>query len=127
MHRLLPNLGGPREEVQSIPQLLKLCVEDGHHTGFSGVHVFGEFVKIEEIGNRYVIEYFYLKGLNQTNVKAKLDSTLGESVPCFTTVKYWLAEFKRGRMSCKDEHRNNQRNDTTTPEMVKKNSQRVTE
>ncbi|EFN88306.1 Putative uncharacterized protein FLJ37770, partial [Harpegnathos saltator] len=44
----------------------------------------------------------------------------GESAPSFTTVKYWVAEFKRGRMSCQDEHRSGQPKEVTTPEMVKK-------
>ncbi|KYN42498.1 Histone-lysine N-methyltransferase SETMAR [Trachymyrmex septentrionalis] len=60
---------------------------------------------MEKIGHRYVIQYFHLKGLSPTNIKAELDSTLEESAPSFTTVKYWVAEFKRGRTSCEDEHR----------------------
>ncbi|EFN79567.1 hypothetical protein EAI_01260, partial [Harpegnathos saltator] len=34
-------------------------------------------------------------------------STLGESAPSFTTVKYWVAEFKRGQ----DEHRSGRPNE----------------
>ncbi|GFT70400.1 hypothetical protein TNCV_2658351 [Trichonephila clavipes] len=30
-----------------------------------------------------------LEGLSSTNIKAELDSTLGESAPSFTTVQYW--------------------------------------
>ncbi|KYN39218.1 hypothetical protein ALC56_06405 [Trachymyrmex septentrionalis] len=60
---------------------------------------------MEKIGHRYVIQYFHLKGLSPTNIKAELDSTLEESAPSFTTVKYWVAEFKRGPTSCEDEHR----------------------
>ncbi|XP_032678153.1 histone-lysine N-methyltransferase SETMAR-like, partial [Odontomachus brunneus] len=68
----------------------------------------------------YVIQYFYLKGLSPTNIKTELNSTLGESVPSFTTIKYWVAEFKRGRKSCQDEHRSGRPNEVTTPEMVTK-------
>ena len=75
---------------------------------------------MEKIGHRYVIQYFYLKGLSPTSIKTELDSTLGESAPSFTTVKYWVAEFKRGRTSCQDEHRSGRPNEVTTPEMVKK-------
>jgi histone-lysine N-methyltransferase SETMAR len=50
----------------------------------------------------------------------ELDSTLGESAPSFTTVKYWAVEFKRGRTSCQDEHRSGRPIEVTTPEMVKK-------
>ena len=62
-----------------------------------------------KIGHRYVIQYFHLKGLSPTIIKAELDSTLGESAPSFTT-KYWMAEFKRGRTSCQDEHRSGRTN-----------------
>ena len=75
---------------------------------------------MEKIGHRYVVQYFYLKGLSPTNIKAEMDSTLGESAPSFTTVKYWVAEFKRGRTSCQDEHRSGRPNEVTTSEMVKK-------
>lgn len=84
------------------------------------MNVLSEFVKMEKIGHRYVIQYFYLKGLSPTNIKDELDSTLGESAPSFATVKYWVAEFKRGRTSCQDEHRSGRPNEVTTPEMVKK-------
>jgi len=84
------------------------------------VNALSEFVNMEKIGHRYVIQYFHLKGLSPTNIKAELDSTLGESAPSFTTVKYWVAEFKRGRTSCQDEHRSGRPNEVTTPEMVKK-------
>ncbi|EFN86447.1 hypothetical protein EAI_15981, partial [Harpegnathos saltator] len=49
---------------------------------------------MEKIGHRYVIQYFHLKGLSPTNIKAELDSILGEFAPSFTTVKYWMAKFK---------------------------------
>ncbi|KYN36544.1 Histone-lysine N-methyltransferase SETMAR [Trachymyrmex septentrionalis] len=75
---------------------------------------------MEKIGHRYVIQYFHLKGLSPTNIKAELDSTLEESAPSFTTVKYWVAEFKRGRTSCEDEHRSGRPSEVAIPEMVKK-------
>ena len=49
---------------------------------------------MEKIGHRYVIQYFHLKGLSPINIKAELDPTLGESAPSFTTIKYWVTEFK---------------------------------
>jgi histone-lysine N-methyltransferase SETMAR len=69
------------------------------------VNALGEFVNMEKIDHRYVIQYFHLKRLSPTDIKAELDSTLGESAPSFTTENYWVAEFKRGRTSCQDEHR----------------------
>ena len=62
---------------------------------------------------------FYLKGLSPTNIRAELDSTLRESAPLFTTTKYWVAKFKRGRSSCQDEHRSGWPNEVTTIEMVR--------
>ena len=73
-----------------------------------------------KIGHCYVIQYFNLKGLSPINIKSELDSTLGESAPSFTTVKYWVEDFKRGRTSCQDEHRSGRPNEMTTTEMVKK-------
>ena len=75
---------------------------------------------MEKIDHRYVIHYFYLKCLSPTNIKAELDSTLVESAPSFTTIKYWMAEFKRDSTSYQDEHRNGRPNEVTTTEMVKK-------
>ena len=51
---------------------------------------------------------------------AELDSTLGESAASFTTIKYWVTEFKRGRTRCQGEHCSYQPNEVTTTEMVKK-------
>ena len=86
----------------------------------SKVNVCSVFVKMEKIGCRYVIQYFHLKGFSPTNIKEELDSTLGDSAPSFTTVKYWVSEFKRGRKSCEDEHRSGRPNEVTAPETVKK-------
>ena len=54
----------------------------------SKVNDLNEFVNMEKISHRYVIQYFHFKGLTPTNIKAQLDSTLGESAPSFTTVRY---------------------------------------
>ena len=62
-------------------------------------NVLSEFVNMEKIGHHYVIQYFYLKGLGPTNIKAELDSSLGESTISFTTRMYWVARFKQGRAS----------------------------
>lgn len=72
-----------------------------------------------------MIRYFHLKGLGPTNIKAELDSTLEESASSFTTIKYWVAKFKRGRANCQDEHRSGRPNEVTTPEMVKKTHKMV--
>ncbi|KAJ0182110.1 hypothetical protein K1T71_002832 [Dendrolimus kikuchii] len=62
----------------------------------------------------------FLKSPIPTDIKIELDSSLRESAPSFTTVKYWVAGFKHPHISCQDEHRSNQSNEVTTPETVKK-------
>lgn len=75
---------------------------------------------MEKIGHRYVIQYFYLKGLSPTNRKAELNSTLEKSASLFTTINYRVAEFKRRRASCQDQHHRIRPNEVTTSEMIKK-------
>ena len=38
-----------------------------------------EFVHMENIGYRYVIQYFHLKSLSPTSIKAELDCNRGET------------------------------------------------
>ena len=66
------------------------------------MNALSEFVNMDKIDNRYVIQYFHLKGLSPTNIKTELESTLGQSAVLFTTIKYCLAEFKQGRMGCQE-------------------------
>ncbi|XP_017774850.1 PREDICTED: uncharacterized protein LOC108561428 [Nicrophorus vespilloides] len=75
---------------------------------------------MEKIGHRYAIQDLHLKGLNTTNIKAELDSTLGDSAPSYSTIKFWVAEFKQGRTNLEDEHRSGRTIGVTTQEMVKK-------
>ncbi|GFV64448.1 hypothetical protein TNCV_4716231 [Trichonephila clavipes] len=44
------------------------------------------------------------KCLSPINIKADQDATLSEPAPEFT-IQYWVAEFKRSRTNCQDEHR----------------------
>ena len=52
------------------------------------VNALSEFVNMEKIGHRYVIQYFHLEGLSPTNIKFNLDSTLEKFSPSFTTIMY---------------------------------------
>ncbi|GFW17586.1 HTH_48 domain-containing protein [Trichonephila clavipes] len=54
---------------------------------------------MDKIEYRAVIKYWFLKGNMPTQIKDELDSEYGDSAPSFTTVKFWAAEFKRGRKS----------------------------
>ena len=75
---------------------------------------------MEKLEIRAVIKYFFLKGLTATEIKSELDSTMAESAPSFTTVKRWVADFKRGRSSTQDEARSGRPKTATTEEMIEK-------
>lgn len=53
---------------------------------------------------RVLIKHWHLRGKSGKQTKKKLDECYGKSAPSYSTVKYWFAEFKRGRTSTKDEH-----------------------
>lgn len=69
---------------------------------------------------RAVIKHFHLKGLTPKEIKAELDEVHGESAPSFATVYNWVNEFKRGRLSTKDENRPGRPVEVSTPEMIEK-------
>ena len=75
---------------------------------------------MEKIGHRHVIQYYHLKGFSQTNIEVELDSSPRASAPSFIRIMYWVAESKRGRMSCQDEHCSVRPNKVITTQMVKK-------
>lgn len=52
---------------------------------------------MEKIAHQYVIQCFHLTGTSPSNIKAELDSTLGDSAPSFTTIKYWVAVAEAAR------------------------------
>ncbi|GFX83134.1 histone-lysine N-methyltransferase SETMAR [Trichonephila clavipes] len=57
---------------------------------------------MDKIEYRAVTKYLFLKGNTPTQIKDELDSVYGDSAPSFTTMKFWAAEFKRGRKSLGD-------------------------
>ncbi|XP_023214135.1 endothelin-converting enzyme 2-like [Centruroides sculpturatus] len=95
------------------------------HLDIPAVNNLSEFVNMEKVCHRYMIQYFHLKGFSPTNIKTELDSTLGESAPSFTTIKYLVAEFKRSHTSCQDEHRSGRPSEVTMPQMVEKSTKMV--
>ena len=66
-----------------------------------------------------------MKGNTPTQIKDELDSVYGEFAPSFTTVKYWAAEFKRGRKSLGDDECSGRPKTATTDENVAKVQQMV--
>lgn len=76
------------------------------------------FVKMEKIEYRAVIKYLVLKGNTPTQIKDELDAVYGDSAPSFTTVKFWAAEFKRGRTSLGDDERSGRPKTATTDDNI---------
>ena len=62
----------------------------------------------------------FLKGNTPTKIKDELDSVCGDSAPSFTTVKFWAAEFKRGRKSLGVDERSGRQKTATTDENIAK-------
>src|SRR5436190_10871232 len=77
-------------------------------------------MKMDKIEYRAVIKYLFLKGNTPTQIKDELDSVYGDSAPSFTTVKFWAAEFKRGRKSLGDAERLGRPKTATTDENIAK-------
>ena len=83
--------------------------------------------KMEREEYRAVIKFFFLKGWNATQVKTELTEVCGSSSPSFATVSNWINEFKRGRLSTKDEPRSGRPKTATSEENVEKVHQMVME
>lgn len=69
---------------------------------------------------RVLIKHYFLKGKTPKETKEKLDKHYGESAPSDYMVKYWMAEFKRGRSGTHDEPRSGRPIEVTTPENIQK-------
>ncbi|XP_031356780.1 uncharacterized protein LOC116180792 [Photinus pyralis] len=75
---------------------------------------------MEIIEYRSVIKFLHKKGKTNVQIKADLDEVYGEAAPLLATVKFWKAEFVRGRTSVFDDERPGRPNEFTTPEMINK-------
>lgn len=73
---------------------------------------------MDKVEYRAVIRYLFLKGNSPTQIKTEMDIVYGDSSPSFTTVKFWAAEFKRGRTSLGDEERSGRPRTATTDENI---------
>lgn len=78
------------------------------------------FRKMEKSECRAVIKRLYLKGLTPKEIKAELDEGHDISAPVFATVYNWVNEFKRDRISTKDENRSGRPVEVVTHEMIDK-------
>lgn len=76
---------------------------------------------MDKIEYRSIIKFLHLKRKTPTEIKAELDSVYGKkAAPSFSTVKSWVAEFKRGRTSLVDEDRSGRPKTATTEEIIEK-------
>lgn len=69
---------------------------------------------------RAVIKYLCLKKMSTKDIHSDLVETLGDSAPPYSTVARWVKEFKLGRTSTEDEHREGRPSTSLTEENVKK-------
>ena len=67
-----------------------------------------------------VIRYLYLKSKTGEEIHNELADIYGSSAPSFAQVKYWVEEFKRGKMSLEYEVRSGRPLDATGKETCKK-------
>ena len=63
-----------------------------------------------------MIKYLCKKGMTPKKIHEDFMKTLGYESACYSTVKKWAAEFKRGRENTGDDARSGRRKDATTDE-----------
>ena len=54
---------------------------------------------------RAVIKYLFLKNLSPKEIHTDMVETMNDHAPSYSTVKQWVGEFKRGRVSTDDAER----------------------
>lgn len=69
---------------------------------------------------RAVIRYLCLKKMSTKEIFSDIQQTLGDNALPYSTVAYWVAEFKRGRSSCKDDPRSGRPSTSVTEANIKK-------
>lgn len=75
---------------------------------------------MEKIELRAVIKYLCLKKMSTREFFLDIQQTLGDDALPYSTVAYWVADFKRGRSSCEDDQRSGRPSCSVTEEDVKK-------
>ncbi|XP_006815359.1 protein GVQW3-like [Saccoglossus kowalevskii] len=67
---------------------------------------------------RAVIKYLYEKGMTPKEIHEDMVTTLGEDSPSYSTIKNWVANFKRGKERTKDGRRFERPQSATTDNQV---------
>ena len=60
---------------------------------------------VAKVEYRSVIRFCVLLGQSNKEIIANLAQAYGERSPSLSTIKFWIAEFKRGRQNVCDEER----------------------
>ncbi|KAL0822131.1 hypothetical protein ABMA28_004265 [Loxostege sticticalis] len=82
---------------------------------------------MEKNEQRAVIKYLCLKKMSTKEIFLDIQQTLGDHALPYSTVAYWIAEFKRGRSTCEDDQRTGRPSTSVTEENVKKVEKMVLE
>ncbi|GFV58744.1 HTH_48 domain-containing protein [Trichonephila clavipes] len=98
-------MASPQEQAQLVAWFIKL-ISATHGGNGSSPHW---SLEVEKSSSNDVG-----KSNTPSQFKYELDSLYGDSAPSFTTVKFWAAEFKRGRKSLGDDERLARPNTATT-------------
>jgi hypothetical protein len=59
---------------------------------FVKINISSNFSTMEKLEIRAAFIFFFFKGLTKTDIKKKLNSTLGDSSPSNTTIKRWVEQ-----------------------------------
>ena len=78
----------------------------------------GDSRDFSNIEMRALIKIFFLQGKAPKQIHAILTETLGKHTPSYSTVKNWVAQFKRGDFSTCDASRPGRHKTVTTPEII---------
>jgi len=78
----------------------------------------GDARDFNNIETRAAFKFFFLQGKVPKEIHAILIETLGEHAPSYATVKYWVAQFKRGNVSTCYAPRPGRPKTVATPEFI---------
>jgi transposase len=73
---------------------------------------------MDKIEYRAVIKFIVKEALTPKKVHSKFIKFYEDSYPSFSTIKKWVAEFKRGRTSIEDDRHEGRPKSATTPEII---------
>jgi transposase len=60
---------------------------------------------MDELEQRFVVKYFFLKGWGNNKISTELQTIFHDSALSSSTVKRWIRKFKTGDLSCDDDSR----------------------